>query len=363
VLKPELTAPGKVVLSARSSEATVWNQLPAFIDADGVHAVNLGTSMSAPYVAGAVALLLQFAPALTPEDTRALLVQAARADAFTARTYSVLPPGLPNAHWGHGKLDASAALHLLPIPSGTVTASARVLAAPARVSAAAGTRVPLLQLVLGADSVEAVHVRALVVDVTGDVSGSVIILDDADGDGTIDAGEAVIGTSPVSGGGSVTVETDGVIARNTTGAFIVAVELAGGTQHGARFALSLDADRSRIVGTLSGAENAWAQPPASVTSVTVAASVLAPDERWSLSENPVRSGRLIVSFAEPPRAAGVYTLAGTLVKDLELTQAGERAEWTLDNSDGSAVASGVYLLLVNFSDGAVTKKVMVLQAQ
>ena len=51
VLKPDLSAPGKVVVSARSRDAILWDQLPAFIDADGVHAVNLGTSMSAPYAA------------------------------------------------------------------------------------------------------------------------------------------------------------------------------------------------------------------------------------------------------------------------------------------------------------------------
>ena len=361
VLKPELTAPGKVVLAARSRAATLWNNLPNFVDADGVHAVNLGTSMSAPYVAGAVALLLQYAPHLTPEEIRALLTQSARVDAFTPRTYSYLPAGVPNVHWGHGKLDASAALHLLPIPSGTVTATVSALQAPARISAAAGTRVPLLRFLLTADSTEAAHVRDLHLDVTGDLRGTVLVIADEDNDGAIDGDEPVVGRGPVWMSATVTVPTSGVVARGGTGSFIIAVELDAGMQHGARFALVLDAQQSSVVGTLSGVENTWAEAPADVASATVAASVLSPDQRWSMSENPIRSGRLILSFSEPPRAARIYSLTGRLIHELELTNNGERAVWQTENGDGTAVASGVYLLRIDFADGAVTQKLMILR--
>ncbi len=57
-----------------------------------------GTSAATPHVTGAIALLLQDNPALTPEDIRNLLSSSAEKDSLTGN--------VPNDTWGYGKLDA-----------------------------------------------------------------------------------------------------------------------------------------------------------------------------------------------------------------------------------------------------------------
>ena len=109
VPKPELTAPGKVLVSSRSKDATLWGLSPvlaAMVEADSVHAGLMGTSMSSPQVAGAVAVLLQIEPRLTPEEAADLLRLGARTDAF-------VPPVVPDPAWGAGKLDIAAAARRL----------------------------------------------------------------------------------------------------------------------------------------------------------------------------------------------------------------------------------------------------------
>ncbi len=115
VLKPDLAAPGKVVISSMSRDAGIWQPEGRrfLIEADSVHAGLLGTSMAAPAATGTVALLLELQPDLTPESARELLVRSARQDQFTAHPYTGQPNAVPNVQWGYGKLDAAAAAQRL----------------------------------------------------------------------------------------------------------------------------------------------------------------------------------------------------------------------------------------------------------
>jgi subtilisin family serine protease len=95
-----------------SSSAASFDYL---IHPDGVHAMHRGTSMAAPHVAGAVALLFAVDPQLTGSEVLDVLTRTTRRDEYTG---SVLNP-----RWGFGKLDAWAALLDLdptepPTPSG-----------------------------------------------------------------------------------------------------------------------------------------------------------------------------------------------------------------------------------------------------
>jgi hypothetical protein len=76
------------------------------------YAGNMGTSMAAPMVAGAVALMLQRNASLTQSDIRRCLMAGARADAFTGVT--------PNNAWGAGKLDVQASFRCLAGPPRTI---------------------------------------------------------------------------------------------------------------------------------------------------------------------------------------------------------------------------------------------------
>lgn len=61
-----------------------------------------GTSMASPHVAGVLALMLQVNPTLTFEQASAILAQTARTDIHTGVA--------PNVTFGHGKIDAHAAV-------------------------------------------------------------------------------------------------------------------------------------------------------------------------------------------------------------------------------------------------------------
>lgn len=80
--KPDLVASGRKVYSALASgfdgqDVVLAREFPDRVTADGNHIRLSGTSMAAPVVAGAVALLLERTPGLTPDQVRQLLVGTA----------------------------------------------------------------------------------------------------------------------------------------------------------------------------------------------------------------------------------------------------------------------------------------------
>ncbi|MBX7078561.1 MAG: S8 family serine peptidase [Nannocystaceae bacterium] len=88
-LKPDLSAPGEYIGMAKSSRS---GPRPLYQLGQSAYAVNRGTSFSAPYVAGAVAALLQLDPTMTPADAKLFL-------------QGTVDPRAPFDQWGAGKLD------------------------------------------------------------------------------------------------------------------------------------------------------------------------------------------------------------------------------------------------------------------
>lgn len=105
-VKPDLVAPGAWIASARSRDAEVypWYALP-----DGLHMILAGTSMSAPHVAGACALLLSLRPDLSWSEVLSSLQSGARVDPYVGT--------VPNTSWGMGKLDLPKAWVALSTPA------------------------------------------------------------------------------------------------------------------------------------------------------------------------------------------------------------------------------------------------------
>lgn len=111
--KPEITAPGQMVGSARSTDYTPGT---GELEQDGVHMMFQGTSMATPVVAGAVALKLQNDESLIPAQIKSALQTDAQAD-----TKVTAWGGDQTSVWGPGKLQIKACGDLLSAP-GTPTA-------------------------------------------------------------------------------------------------------------------------------------------------------------------------------------------------------------------------------------------------
>lgn len=107
ITRPDLCAPGLAVISSAnryntSADRSHW---PASAMVDGVeypYYANQGTSMSAPIVTGAIALMLQLNPRLSTAMLREVLQRSCYSDDYVLA-------GDPQ-RWGAGKLDARAAI-------------------------------------------------------------------------------------------------------------------------------------------------------------------------------------------------------------------------------------------------------------
>ena len=358
VTRPDLTAPGKMVVSSLVAGGTDFAPLPSLVEADGVHAALLGTSMAAPHVAGAAALLLQLQPDLTPEEVRAILRGSARVDGFVdARG------GAPSGAWGFGKLDALAAARAI----GSAVGELLVAAAPARAPSAAvegrsGEVLPLFALTLSASGPEPIFVDELRVRVEGaDPGAALLLVLDEDLDGAVDAGEQELASVPVVAGdgdlgGALTVPADRTLDA------LVALRLGGGVPNGTTIRATLPAGGIGAQGVLSAADP-LAAPSGAVSSPAYRVNLLAAAEDVALSANPVRGDRLVVSYPDTPRRAGVYTAAGRLVREFsaEVEPGPGRIVWDLTDAAGTPVANGAYYLFLDLPGGRVLRTVYVVR--
>ncbi len=104
--KPDLVAPGTAIASSLAG-ASELAQTKALVLPGGKHGVLQGTSMAAPHVAGAVALMFQTEDDLSPEEILEKLAKTADDDSFTKLG--------PDLAWGSGKLDSAESVDTIGI--------------------------------------------------------------------------------------------------------------------------------------------------------------------------------------------------------------------------------------------------------
>src|ERR1700681_601785 len=76
VVKPDVVAPGNLIMSLRTPGSTLDREYPASV-VDNYYARFSGTSMATPVVSAAVALMLQRNPGLSPDTVKARLMKTA----------------------------------------------------------------------------------------------------------------------------------------------------------------------------------------------------------------------------------------------------------------------------------------------
>ena len=101
-IKPEITAPGCLIISAVSGNDASGTLM--YVDyceeygRNNLYGYMQGTSMSSPFVAGIVATWLQAYPQLTPDLLHDIVETTARKDSYTSAT--------ADSKWGYGKINA-----------------------------------------------------------------------------------------------------------------------------------------------------------------------------------------------------------------------------------------------------------------
>jgi minor extracellular serine protease Vpr len=119
-IKPDIAAPGVSVASSVSSYTDAsFSSIASINFNDKVYRFTRisGTSMSSPVVAGVVALMLEANPFLSAEQVKQIIIETAREDSKTG-----IIPTEGSVRWGHGKINAHAAIQLalntinIPLP-------------------------------------------------------------------------------------------------------------------------------------------------------------------------------------------------------------------------------------------------------
>jgi subtilisin family serine protease len=440
-MKPDIVAPGMAVVSVNSRNAPQGTTVVT----DGVHRANQGTSMAAPHVTGAIALMMQLRPTLTAAEVKQIFSRAAVRDGFTTRTYGTEPGSSPSDWWGYGKLQlprllcevgGASSLNIVTITpesdtlpqnatlrleacaigagagvvtfassnpnvasvdaTGTVrglqTGNALIIARagtladtttitvvpPATVITNGdsvgprtstlgkrGTLLPLLSLSLRTQGFENVNIGALAFRLSGaDPGARVLVAQDLNRNNQFDASDRLLGTASRGSNlnaDTIRINTPGLsVAQRDSLRLIVAIELSGAARNQTPFQLQFLPSASQTAGARSGAADRLVAGSALIAASAIT-TVLTASEQFALSENPVRSNRVVFNFQSRPNTAAIYTVTGRRVRDLKamIDQDGA-VEWNLTNEDGNRVAPGIYLVIFDVGGVVVREKLFVL---
>jgi subtilisin family serine protease len=254
------------------------------------------------------------------------------------------------------------------VPPATVVATGNSAAPGSATLGRARTLLTLLALHLRVNGFESVAIESLGFAIHGaDPGARVVLAQDLDGNGRINAADRVISAVARGPGTADTIQVLTpmlTVAQRSSVALLVGLELSGAAANLAQFQISFVAPMTRTLGERSGARDRLEPVTVAITSASATTTVLDAGQVFSLSENPVRGHRVVFSFAERPRTAGIYTLTGRRVLDLTraIDQLGS-VIWDLRNTEGTRVAPGVYLVIFDVGGRLIREKLFVMTPQ
>ena len=171
ILKPDIIAPGNRVISLVSKNSLLFtynggtNQIPQSYYANSGHIADpsniyfrlSGTSMAAPVVSGAAALLLQADPTLTPDTVKARLMVSA--DKWAAPGTNGTPTGQADpCTYGAGYLDIPAALQSSIVATQPALSPTLVMDASGNVSISTAGITSASHIIWGTGTINDLHI-------------------------------------------------------------------------------------------------------------------------------------------------------------------------------------------------------------
>jgi hypothetical protein len=161
--------------------------------------------------------------------------------------------------------------------------------------------------------------------------------------------------NPFAAGSSIVVRNLNVaIAAGETVNLLVSVHVTDRLQQGESLALSADA----LFGTgLLSVKVA----PATVgarSGTLAAANILQAGETFLVSENPVRDGAVIFTYATAPRSIAIYSFSGRKIREFTNLPANS-ITWNL-RADSDAIPNGMYVVAADVGGKLVRQRLMIL---
>jgi hypothetical protein len=288
-----------------------------------------------------------------------------------------------DATWGQTtqvRLDSTAivargaASGVLPAKLGAASVTGRLYSfgGQAELTAAAGTRSPTgrlrigtnpaLQFVVSVSTLEGARLDTI--SVTGasshalaDVVTELDLYRDSTGAGTVPSGPPLVALpAPFAAGATPSFAGVGTgLPPGSQVTYLLVLRLNDRLRQGDTLGLRVTAVSG--TGTLS-TRHAAASTPAPVASHLGPASLLEAGEAFLISENPVRSGRVIFSYDQPPRSLALYSFAGVRVRDFTALPA-NGFEWDV-RAESPGLPNGMYILVVDTGSQQLRQRLMIL---
>jgi subtilisin family serine protease len=257
---------------------------------------------------------------------------------------------------------------LTVVPPATIVLSGNSAAPAGSTLGKARTQLTLLALSLRVNGFENVNIESFSFAVSGvDPGARLLVAHDLNRNGRLDAADRIVASAARGPGANDTVQvaTPGLtVAQRDSLRLLIGMELSGAAANNTEFQVQLVAQATRTLGARSGARDQVEPITVAIASSVATTTVLDTGAPFALSENPVRSARVVFNFAERPRTAAIYTLTGRRVLDLTrlIDQAGS-VTWDLRNEEGTRVAPGIYLVIFDVRGRLIREKLFIMGAR